>query len=80
MSKKGNLKYYAIKNGKGENCPKCFKLMERRKRIVPPKNKTYFFKEWDYCINCSHVQHYDKFKSSEWAEAEHQQSFFNTLK
>ena len=80
MSKKGKIKYYAEVKGEGEPCPKCFKKMERRKRIMPPKNKTYFFREWDYCGACSHVQHYDKFKSSEWVEAERQESFFRDLK
>lgn len=80
MSKKGTLKHYAIVSGEGEPCPKCFKKMERRKRIKKPEKKSYFFTEWDYCPTCSHVQHYDKYKSSDWVEAERQESFFRDLK
>lgn len=80
MSKKGKIRYYAEVKGMGENCPKCLKPMERRKRILPPKNKSYFFTEWDYCKLCSHVQHYEKFKSSEWVEQERQESFFRDLR
>lgn len=80
MSKRGKLKHYAIVSGEGESCPKCFVKMERRKRIKKPENKNYWFTEWDYCKSCSHVQHYDKFKSSEWIEAERQKSFFDSLK
>jgi len=70
----------AIKIGMGEICKKCGELMERRKRIKPPKNgKTYFYTEWDYCKPCGHMQHYQKYKSGVWQEAEAQRSFFKDL-
>jgi len=62
MSIKGKLRRYAKRIGNGEPCPKCISLMERRERVEIPKNKNYYFKEWDYCGICSHVQHYEKFK------------------
>ena len=79
MSKRGKLKSYAKVIGKGKDCPKCKEPMQRRKRIKPPANKTYFFTEWDYCPLCSHLQHYDEYKSSDWQEAEYVNNFFKTL-
>lgn len=78
-SKKGKLKMYAIIEGDGKNCPKCEEKMQRRKRVKPPVNKTYFFREWDYCPKCSHVQHYEEFKSSQWIEDERQQNFLRDI-
>lgn len=78
--KKGKLRKYAIVEEVGEMCPKCDIPMERRKRIKPPINKTYFFTKWDYCPKCSRVQHYEKFKSQVWQEDERQQDFFRNLK
>ena len=78
--KKGKIKSYARIKGDGNSCPKCGKPMQRRERIKPPENKTYFYKEWDYCIDCRHVQHYEEFKSSQWQEDEQQKSFFESLK
>lgn len=71
----------AIIVGKGEKCPKCFQEMEHRKH--PPhwvNRKSYYYKEWDYCKKCNHVQHYEKYKSSEWIEQERQDSFFRDLR
>jgi len=51
--------------GSGENCPKCSKPMQRREHseIGPKQRKAwYYFKEWDYCPQCHHLQHY------EWAK------------
>lgn len=55
--------------GQGELCPKCNIYMERRehnfnKDSVKSKisNMTYFFTQWDYCPNCNHVQHYERYK------------------
>ena len=79
MSKKGKLKSYARVKGLGDNCPKCSKPMERRERIKPPKTKTYFYKEWDYCLPCNHVQHYDRFKSAQWQEDEQRDNLFKSL-
>lgn len=57
----------AIVKGVGEVCYKCSDKMERR---THPNHwvskKMYFYTEWDFCPNCKHVQHYEKFKNSEW--------------
>lgn len=37
--------------------------MQRRKRICS-RIDTYWFSEWDYCVNCKHVQHYEKYKQN----------------
>lgn len=56
MSKSKGVTY-----SKGENCPKCHLPMERRhKRTIPPLGKRYY-KEWDWCLKCKHLQHYHKF-------------------
>lgn len=59
------MKKYLIKEGSGEMCPKCKSQMQRRmhnglreKQINAP----YYFSEWDYCIQCNHVQLYEMFK------------------
>ncbi len=39
--------------------------MERRKhKVITNKilKQPYYFSEWDYCKNCKHVQHYNKYK------------------
>ena len=64
--------------GEGNPCPKCDKLMERREHAVKPKNNWYY-KKWDVCLDCNHIQHYDEFKSNEWKENEEQASFFNSI-
>lgn len=80
MAKKQKNKQYVSLNNQGEICNHCDVLMERRKRIVIPKNKTYFFTEWDYCTKCNRVQHYEKFKSHTWQEDELQKDFFRSLR
>lgn len=80
MNRKGKIKKYVRVKGIGNECPKCFKPMQRRERIAPPPNKTYFYKEWDYCLDCGHLQHYEEFKSSEWQETERQEDFFRSLR
>jgi len=64
----------------GNNCPKCSKPMERREHTRPPKDKTWFYKKWDVCSKCRHIQHYEEFKSNEWKESEQQESFFNSMR
>lgn len=64
--------------GVGEKCPKCSEFMERRKHKDRP-GKTWFYTQWDYCKSCKHIQHYEKFKSSEWQEVERQESFLNSI-
>lgn len=72
--KEKRMKMYIIENLKSEMCPKCHNPMQRRKRVKPPIDKTYFFTEWDYCRNCRHVQHYEKYKSTDWKERETQEN------
>jgi hypothetical protein len=61
MSK--NKKYEVV--GKGELCPKCDNQMQRREHkniLDKQKNAPYYFKAWDYCIHCNHLQHYENLK------------------
>ena len=71
MTKKRRKRHILI--GEGDECPKCFKLMERRGHKETP-GKTWYYKKWDYCQPCRHVQHYEKFRSSDWVEDERQQN------
>src|SRR5258706_1939745 len=48
--------------GSSEKCPRCRSIMQRREHTTIPQNKPYYFSEWDYCINCGYLQHYEKFK------------------
>jgi len=38
--------------------------MERRmhKSIKFKLKQKYFFSQWDFCLHCGHIQHYQKFK------------------
>jgi hypothetical protein len=36
--------------------------MERRKRNKDMSIGAYYFTEWDYCIICGYLQHYEKYK------------------
>lgn len=72
---------YIIK-GVGENCYRCGVPMERREHKERP-SKNWFYTEWDICknIDCRHsVQHYEKYKSSEWQENERMENHFNSIK
>lgn len=70
----------AIVVGNGEQCPKCKKSMERRKHPTHWKpKKTYYYTEWDYCNDCYHVQHYDKYKSPQWLEIENNETFLKSI-
>ncbi len=46
--------------GQIEECPKCNKLMQRREHSEIP-SKQFYYTEWDYCEDCNHVQHYNKY-------------------
>ena len=61
MSKKEKRKYVVLE-GCGLNCPKCSKQMERRERSFIPKKQDCYYREWDYCRGCKHLQHYEHFK------------------
>ena len=46
-------------------CPKCGTLMETRyhsKLKQQDLKKSYIFSQWDACLNCHHLQHYEKYK------------------
>lgn len=64
--------------GIGDRCPKCSNEMERREHTSRPKTE-YFYTEWDYCKNCKHVQHYEKYKSLLWQEIENHETILNRL-
>jgi|SRR6516162_3002944 hypothetical protein len=49
----------------GEPCPKCGQIMRRDSHDDdwrPRPGQRYYFAAWDYCADCRHVQHYEKFK------------------
>lgn len=58
------MKVYEV-IGEGGDCPKCLIPMQRREHkgeaFVKPKQK-YYFAEWDYCLQCGHLQHYEIYK------------------
>ena len=45
-------------------CPKCSQPMVRkyRNKKHDRKKKAYGYTEWDYCLSCRHIQHYEKYK------------------
>jgi uncharacterized protein with PIN domain len=52
----------SVSIGEGQNCPKCFKPMERREhRNITDKilRQPYYYSEWDICKPCGHIQHYE---------------------
>lgn len=68
--------------GNGEKCQKCGEVMQRRGHKEIPQ-KTWYYKKWDICLNSNckmHVQHYEEFKSSDWVEAEQQESFIRNIR
>ena len=66
--------------GIGRVCPKCNGNCVIRKRIAPPINKNFYYKQWDFCKKCNAVYFEEKYKSSEWVENERQQDFFSNLR
>lgn len=44
----------------GQKCPKCLKQMQRFRHSAgdEPQNQQYYYRYWDRCIPCSHIQHY----------------------
>ena len=36
--------------------------MVRKYRNPKKKKKTYYYTEWDYCLHCHFIQHYDEYK------------------
>lgn len=54
----------------GLACPKCNRSMQRLMHGPdwrPRADQAYWFKYWDYCQPCRHVQHYEVAK--EWRAA-----------
>ena len=48
--------------GEGNNCPKCNKPMIRKEHSkITEKilNQPYYYSEWDVCVPCGHIQHYE---------------------
>ena len=49
----------------GEPCPKCRLPMQRcehGERWVPKAAQPYYFRYWDRCLECRHLQHYEAAK------------------
>ncbi len=58
-------KFKSVVTGKGNDCPKCLRQMDRYshgKLWKPKKDQPYFFKYWDRCFRCRHLQHYEEAK------------------
>lgn len=66
--------------GIGKPCRKCNEPTIIRKRVVIPKNKDFYYKQWEFCKKCNAVYFDEQFKSPVWSEAENQESFFKSLK
>lgn len=46
----------------GNNCPKCGKQMQRVEHgsdWKPKASQPYYFRYWDKCAPCKHMQHYE---------------------
>lgn len=55
----------SVEAGRINPCPKCNTLMEYRehKEITAKQlDKVYYYKWWNYCSKCKHVQHYEEAK------------------
>tara|TARA_R100001530_G_scaffold134845_2_gene110593 strand:+ start:796 stop:1308 length:513 start_codon:yes stop_codon:yes gene_type:complete len=63
--------------GKGNDCPKCLKVMDRKTHINTPVK--WHYTKWDYCNNCKHLQHYDEFKCLDWQEIEGQDKHIGAI-
>ncbi len=91
MSKRKKYKKTYKIIGEGEVCRKNEKhgQMERRthKEITDKiKRQAYYFKMWDYCLQCKYIQLYEEEKvwnntqySHVLQEEERQQSFLNNI-
>jgi hypothetical protein len=79
MKSKDRIKKYDIV-GDGIVCRKCNGLCEIRKRKIPPKNKNFFYKQWNFCVRCNAVYFNENDKSQDWQEDERQQDFFSSLR
>lgn len=51
--------------GEGEQCPKCGQPMQHREHKQGDTKilkQPFYFREWDYCRPCGHIQHYEHYK------------------
>lgn len=51
--------------GNGGKCPKCRNPMlrcEHKENWAPRKNQPFYFRYWDKCKKCRHIQHYESAK------------------
>ncbi len=65
MSKKNRRIKRSVPDGIGNPCPKCSKPMERMKHGPTwklKKDQPYYFRYWDRCRPCHHIQHYETAK------------------
>lgn len=61
----GKRRKKTIEIGVGENCPKCRRSMKRYEHgenWKPKSSQPYYFRFWDKCAPCKHLQHYEKAK------------------
>lgn len=66
--------------GVGKPCRKCGLNTMIRKRLTPPKDKNFYYKQWEFCKNCNAVYFEEQHKSGDWQDYERQQSFFRELR
>lgn len=62
MSKKSKK---AVRVGTGGTCPKDFSRMGRFEHPPgwqPRPGQPYYFRSWDICRKCGHIQHYEQNK------------------
>ena len=69
-----------IEVGIGKMCPKCNGQCIIRKRVKPPKEKNFFYKQWDFCKRCNAVYFEEKYKCGDWQEYERQLNHFEGIK
>ena len=68
-----------IEIGQGIICPKCNGVTVTRKKKNPPKNKFFYFTQYDYCFTCGAVYFNEIYKCSNWKEVQEQKDFMQTL-
>lgn len=60
-------------HGTGKICRKCNEPTIIKKRIEPPRNKSFYYTQWEYCRRCQAVYFEEKYKSIHWQEHENQE-------
>lgn len=69
-----------INIGEGSICRKCNKPTVIRKRTEKPRDKNFFYTQWEFCPRCNAVYFDEQFKSNDWKEDERQKSFLNDIR